>query len=287
MPTPQPLGLIGLGLLGSAMAERLIGAGFAVVGFDVDADRRAEFTRIGGTVAENGAEVARQCRRVILSLPNSSIAAEVANELQPQLETGAIVIDTTTGDPDEMIRLGHRLAANGAGYLDATVAGSSEQARLGEVLVLVGGESDHVKACQDLFDSFARRTMHVGPFGSGARMKLVVNLVLGLNRAVLAEGLSFAKACGVDPRAALDVLRESPAYATVMETKGEKMLTGDFTPQARLRQHLKDVRLILATATEHGARTPLSSWHADALQALVDRGFGDDDNASVIRAFEP
>ncbi|MBX3439677.1 MAG: NAD(P)-dependent oxidoreductase, partial [Planctomycetaceae bacterium] len=171
-------------------------------------------------------------------------------------------------------------------YLDATVAGSSDQARRGDVLVLVGGEVSTVAACQDLFDSFARRTIHTGPCGSGAQMKLVVNLVLGLNRAVLAEGLSFAKACGIDPRAALDVLRDSPAFSTVMDTKGEKMLTRDFTPQARLRQHLKDVRLILAAAAEHDAKTPLSTWHAATLQTLVDHGFGDDDNSSVIRAFE-
>lgn len=286
MPISQPVGLIGLGLLGRAMAERLIGAGFDLVGFDIDADRRAEFAAMGGTVADGATVVAERCRRLILSLPNSSIASNVLHELQPHLTADVIVIDTTTGDPEEMIELGDRLAACGVRYLDATVAGSSDQARHGEVLVLVGGEANSVTACQDLFSAFARRTMHVGPCGSGARMKLVVNLVLGLNRAVLAEGLSFARACGIDPRAALDVLRESPAYSTVMDTKGEKMLTGDFTPQARLRQHLKDVRLILAAAEQRGAKTPLSAWHAETLQALVDRGFGDDDNAGVIRAFE-
>lgn len=115
-------------------------------------------------------------------------------------------------------------------------------------------------------------------------MKLVVNLVLGLNRAVLAEGLSFARSLGFDPAMALDVLRQSPAASTVMQTKGDKMVAGDFTPQARLRQHLKDVRLILAAAG--AAKTPLSEVHAQLLQELVDRGCGDEDNSAVIRAFE-
>ncbi|MGE4001295.1 MAG: NAD(P)-dependent oxidoreductase [Planctomycetaceae bacterium] len=286
MTTSPPVGLIGLGLLGSAISERLLGARFAVLGFDIDVERREALALLGGRVANDAADVARQSQRVILSLPTSVIAATVVDEIAAQLAPGAIVIDTTTGEPAEMARIGEQLESRGVRYLDATVAGSSEQARHGEVLVLVGGESKTVAACQDLFDAFARRTIHVGPCGSGARMKLVVNLVLGLNRAVLAEGLSFARACGIDPRAALDVLRDSPAYSTVMDTKGEKMLTGDFTPEARLRQHLKDVRLILAAAAEHGAKTPLSAWHAAALQALVDQGFGDDDNASVIRAFE-
>ncbi len=286
MSSNAPVGLIGLGLLGSALSERLLTSGFTVVGFDTNAGRREELAARGGKVANAVRDVALPCSRIVLSLPDSSVSSSVIQEMQPLLAEGAIIIDTTTGEPAEMISLGDDLARQGRGYVDATVAGSSEQARRGEALVMVGGDEAHLAACQDVLDAISPRTMHVGPCGSGARMKLVVNLVLGLNRAVLAEGLLFAKACGVDPRAALDVLRESPAFSTVMDTKGEKMLSGDFTPQARLKQHLKDVRLILAAAEQNHAKTPLSQWHADALQALVDQGLGDDDNASIIRAFE-
>ena len=201
-------------------------------------------------------------------------------ELRPRLGADTIIIDTTTGHPEEMTRVGQQLSEQGVGYLDATVAGSSEQARHGEALIMVGGDDAHVASCQEIFDAISPKIMHVGPCGSGARMKLVVNLVLGLNRAVLAEGLSFANATGIDPAKALEVLKASPAYSTVMDTKGDKMLTGDFTPQARLRQHLKDVRLILDSAAASGATTPLSKWHAETLQALVDQGHGEDDNAA-------
>jgi 3-hydroxyisobutyrate dehydrogenase-like beta-hydroxyacid dehydrogenase len=114
-------------------------------------------------------------------------------------------------------------------------------------------------------------------------MKLVLNLVLGLNRAVLAEGLAFARACGVDPALALEVLRDGPAYSRVMDTKGEKMLSGDFTPQARLAQHLKDVRLILEAASLRDVKTPFSDLHHDILQALADAGCGELDNSAIIR----
>lgn len=116
-------------------------------------------------------------------------------------------------------------------------------------------------------------------------MKLVVNLVLGLHRAVLAEGLSFAKACGVDPAVALDVLQAGPTFSRVMETKGKKMLAGDFEPQARLSQHLKDVRLILAEGSKHEAKTPLSQVHAALLEALEAAGHGQEDNSAILRAF--
>ena len=123
-------------------------------------------------------------------------------------------------------------------------------------------------------------------WGSGARAKLVVNLVLGLNRAALAEGLAFARRCGLDPAAVLNVLRSGGAYSRVMDTKGQRMLDGNFTPDARLAQHWKDVRLILAEARRAGATTPLSELHERLLAELVAQGNGELDNSSVIRAFE-
>jgi 3-hydroxyisobutyrate dehydrogenase-like beta-hydroxyacid dehydrogenase len=138
-----------------------------------------------------------------------------------------------------------------------------------------------------LFRLCARQWFHVGPWGSGARTKLVVNLVLGLNRAALAEGLAFARACGLDLPAVLDVLRSGAAYSRAMDTKGRKMIEGDFAPEARLAQHLKDVRLILDAGRRSGATLPLSELHERLLAGQTDRGLGDLDNSAVIRAFEP
>jgi 3-hydroxyisobutyrate dehydrogenase-like beta-hydroxyacid dehydrogenase len=117
-------------------------------------------------------------------------------------------------------------------------------------------------------------------------MKLVTNLVLGLNRAVLAEGLVFAEATGLSREEALKVLLNSPAYSRTMDAKGPKMVQGDFTPEARLAQHIKDVRLILAEAERGGASLPLSAVHLDLLEAAEAAGLGDLDNSAVIRAIE-
>jgi 3-hydroxyisobutyrate dehydrogenase-like beta-hydroxyacid dehydrogenase len=116
-------------------------------------------------------------------------------------------------------------------------------------------------------------------------MKLVVNLVLGLNRAVLAEGLSFARACGLDGKAALNVLRAGAAYSRVMDTKGEKMLAGEFVPEARLSQHHKDVYLILDAARKSGIELPLSRVHERLLSEAEGIGCGDLDNSAIIRAY--
>ena len=279
------IGLIGLGLVGSALAERMRAAGYPVHGHDVDPPARLAFAAAGGVAEECAADVARSCRLLVLSLPTTQIVQSVLAEMDAALQPGTIILDTTTGEPDAMAAFGESLARRGIHYLDATIAGSSAQVRTGDVIVMLGGETAAVKACEELIRSFARQSFHLGPCGAGARMKLVVNLLLGLHRAVLAEGLSFARACGVDPAVALDVLRAGPAYSRVMDTKGKKMLDRDFAPQARLGQHLKDVNLIIAEAAKHGAKTPLSELHRKLLEELDAAGYGSEDNAAILRAF--
>ena len=175
------------------------------------------------------------------------------------------------------------MAAQGVRYLDAPISGSSEQTRRGEATVIVSGERAAFEACQDLWQTLGRRVIYAGSSGSAAKMKLVSNLVLGLNRAALAEGLRFAEAIGVAPGAALEVLTGSMAYSRVMDVKGRKMIEGDFAVQARLSQHLKDVRLILAAAAEAGLSLPLSEIHRRLLEQAEDAGFGELDNSAIIQ----
>lgn len=282
----KTVGLIGLGLVGSALAERFLAAGFAVVGHDLDAARCDDLRERGGTVADSAVGVARASRRIVLSLPDSRIVDAVIAGIRPLLSPGTIIVDTTTGDPEPTAALGASLANDGVAYVDATIAGSSAQVRSGEVLVIAGGTAEGFATSRELLDTFAARAFHVGPWGSGARMKLVVNVVLGLNRAVLAEGLALARSCGLDPAAALEILRAGPTYSRVMDTKGAKMLAGDFTPQARLAQHLKDVHLILQMGDKCGAKLPFSALHRGLLEGLAARGYHDADNSAIIRAFD-
>src|SRR5439155_4921134 len=166
-----------------------------------------------------------------------------------------------TGEPAQTAALGARLAARGVRYLDAPISGSSEQTRHGEATVIVGGDREAFDACADLWPVLGKKVFHVGPCGSASKMKLISNLVLGLNRAALAEGLAFAEAIGVSPAAALQVLAGSMAYSRTMETKGRKMLERDFRVQARLSQHLKDVRLMLQAAADVALPLPLTETH--------------------------
>lgn len=279
------LGLIGLGLVGSALFARFKQAGLTVCGFDSDADAVARLTARGLQPCASASAVARLARRTVLSLPNSSIVDAVVegeNGLLKNAQPGDLIIDTTTADPVASAALAARLRARDIRFVDATILGSSQQVEDGDILVMAGGSQADFAACRDLFATCARTTFHMGGNGKGAEAKLVVNLVLGLNRLVLAEGLVLGERAGIDGSVLLEVLREGAAYSRVMDHKGEKMLRGDFSPQARLAQHLKDVGLILQLGQRTGAPLPLSTLHAEILQQGVEGGLGELDNAAVV-----
>jgi 3-hydroxyisobutyrate dehydrogenase-like beta-hydroxyacid dehydrogenase len=277
------VGLIGLGLIGSALAERLLEAGQRVVGWDIDPVRVAALRQRGGEVAGDAQEVFSSCRRVLFSLPSHREVADVIQAAGASMSRGLTIIDTTTGDPASTQELARILADRGIAYLDATISGSSAQVRAGSVALMVGGDAESIAASSDIFGAIGRQTFHTGPAGTGAKMKLVTNLVLGLNRAALAEGLAFAGSLGLDLTLSLAVLRGSAAYSKTMDTKGERMIHGDFAPDARLSQHLKDVRLIVDIGRRAGLPMPLSATHRAVLEDAEAAGYGELDNSSIIK----
>lgn len=282
----ESIGLVGLGLLGTAIAERLLASGFAVLGFDKEEERLANLVMIGGEPVGSATEVARSCMRLVLSLPDSTVVRGVLEGIDAAALSGRLVMDTTTGAPEDAAAFGRILEARGGRYLDTAIGGSSDQVRRREAIVIAGGDADALDRCMPVVKCLGRKVFHAGPCGSGSSMKLVLNLVLGLNRAVLAEGLSFASRCGLSPDQALDILKAGPAHSRAMDRKGAKMLREEFSAEARLSQHLKDVHLILAEGQRHGARLPLSEQHAALLEIAEAMGFGTADNSAVIKAFD-
>jgi 3-hydroxyisobutyrate dehydrogenase-like beta-hydroxyacid dehydrogenase len=275
------VGMIGLGLMGTALTERLLDAEYSVWVHNRTREKADPLLARGARWADNPLA---ECERVLISLYTTDTVEEVLGRLGEALRPGQILIDTTTGEPEQTARLGARLAERGVHYLDAPISGSSQQTREGNVTTIVGGPRETFDACRDLFDCWSAKTIYAGPCGSGSKMKLVSNLVLGLNRAALAEGLVFAETLGLDTESALEVLMGSMSYSRIMDTKGKKMIKGDFRAQARLAQHLKDIRLIVAAATQAGQALPLSAVHQQLLEAAVSAGLGDEDNSAIIQA---
>lgn len=282
MNVDKRVGVIGLGLMGTAITERLLEHGYTVSVWNRSPEKAEPLKKLGAAWSDNPLA---EHRRVIVSLYSSDVVAEVIERMSSGLRAGQFIIDTTTGEPADAVTLSERLSERGVHYLDAPISGSSEQTRRGEATVMVGGEPAHFDACADLWPILGGRVFHVGGCGSAAKMKLVTNLVLGLNRAALAEGLSYAEAIGIRPASALEVLQGSAAYSKTMETTGRKMLDGNFAAQAKLSQHLKDVRLILDSAAAAGQPLPLSQTHARLLEQAESAGFGELDNSAIINVY--
>jgi len=279
----EPVGLVGTGLFGTALADRLLADGYPTLVYN-RTRAKAEPLLARGAIWSNNPLA--ECRRVIFSLYTSDQVEQVFEQMNSRPLGGRIVVDTSTSDPQLTVEVGTRLARRGVKYLEAPFSGSSEQARNHQATALVSGERSAFDDCGDLWDCLAAKTFYVGAWGNAAKMKLVTNLVLGLNRAVLAEGLVFAKSVGLGMDDALQVLLNSPAYSRTMDAKGPKMVRDEFEPQARLAQHIKDVRLILEEAARGGAALPISAVHLDLLEQAEAAGLGELDNSAIIRVIQ-
>ena len=278
-----PVAMIGLGLLGTALCERLLNAGYPVFVYNRTRAKADPLIERGATWSDNPLA---ECQRAVFCLFTTEHVEQVLEKMAAGLRPGQILVDTTTGDPEQTFALGSRLAKQGIDYLETPIAASSEQTRQGEAVAIVGGAAEPFEACRDLYDCLAAKTFHVGSWGAAAKMKLVNNLVLGLNRVALAEGLIFAEAIGIPKSKALGVLKEGNAYSVVMDVKGAKMAESDFSVQAKLAQHTKDVRLMTAEADRAGISLPLSRLHLQLLEMAEASGLGELDNCAIIQAIQ-
>jgi 3-hydroxyisobutyrate dehydrogenase-like beta-hydroxyacid dehydrogenase len=282
MTAARQIGIAGLGLLGSALAHRLIQAGYSPKGFDIDSAKVAAFAKGGGIAAT--LEAVAHCDVVLLAVfDTDQVEDVVTNAVLPAL-TGVpkIVLCASTCDPDRIAALAAQVGARGLTLIETPVSGSSAQVRNGDGVGLLGGAKDAIDGVADIVDALYPKWFYMGPAGNGGRAKLAINHMLGLNRLVLAEGLVFAQALGLDPAALLDVARQSAAYSQVMDIKGPKMVSGDYTPQGFIHQSLKDFKLILEQAGKRGQEMPLATLNAEVLAACVSRGESERDNAAVI-----
>jgi 3-hydroxyisobutyrate dehydrogenase len=283
---PAKVGLIGVGLVGTVLAEHFLSNGPEVIGYDIDAERLDCLKRIGGSCAQSPAEIAERVNHVVLSLPDTDVVREViegANGILSAARKPSYIIDTTTGDPDDIVALAEKLAQSKVSLLDATISGASSQLEKREAVFMVGGEPVAYEACEGLLRLLADEVFYLGASGCGSKAKLATNLVLGLNRLVLAEGIVFAEKLGLPLDTFLKLLKVSPAYSVAVDVKGQKMLKGDYEPVSRIQQHHKDVSLILKHARRHNQRLPLSKVHLEIMEKAIAAGDGTLDTSAVIK----
>jgi putative dehydrogenase len=278
------VGIVGLGLIGTSLARRLIGAGFALRGYDIDPVRCSRLAGLGGISAGSLAEVGKNCPTVVLSVfDTNQVESVIESEGGLALSAGQVVICTSTCDPDRIVSLAERVAHRGISFLEVPLSGNSDQIALGNGVGLVGGSRETMERASSILDAICPRRYYLGAAGAAGRAKLAVNLVGGLNRAVMAEGLVFAESMGIELASFLEVLKGSAAYSRTMDNRGPKMVRSDFTPHAKVSQSLKDFELMRRFADNAGQELPLASVYLSLIKGCVANGEGDLDNSAIIK----
>jgi 3-hydroxyisobutyrate dehydrogenase-like beta-hydroxyacid dehydrogenase len=281
----SPVGIIGVGLMGRVFAKRLMDAGFAVIGYDVEPAKNAQLTQMGGKAVVSPAEVARQCPvSLVVVFSVDQVEDVLEKEILPAVgeNSGKIVLCASTCDPDRLAALGERVSKRGIRFLETPVSGTSAEVRQGKGVGLIGGDPALAAEIKPVIDALYPRAYHIGKYGDGSRAKLTINLILGINRTALAEGLVFAERVGLNPATFLDVVKESAAYSRVMEGKGPKMLRGDYSPEGMVQVSYKDATLMREQGQKLGQELPLLEAYRGVLEACVKAGQAQLDNSCVI-----
>jgi len=278
--TAPTAAVLGMGRMGSAMAERLAGQGVAVVVYNRTPDRAAGLAaRIGATVAATPADAAARADVVITMVADDAAVRDLfegADGVAAGMRPGSVAVDMSTVLPDTIRAVAPAVRARGAGVLDGPVSGSVASTLAGELTIMVGGEVDDLERARPILDRLARRVFHLGPLGTGAVMKLAVNtLIFGLNGAV-AEGLVLAERNGIDRALAYEVLASSAAGAPMVGYKRAHFVEPEVTPVAfSLALADKDLRLIADLAAASGTAMPQATVNLDTIRA-AERSVGED-----------
>jgi 3-hydroxyisobutyrate dehydrogenase-like beta-hydroxyacid dehydrogenase len=279
------IAVIGLGIMGSRMANRLRLNGHALRGYDPSPASLEAFATAGGEAAESPAAAVQGCWAALLSLPDSDVSRRVClgeEGISGSGVAGLLVLDTTTGRPEDAISNAAGLAPAGIDYGDTTVSGNAPFAASGQLVVMFGGSPEAYEKGRPVFEAIGRSHHHVGPVGAGARVKLIVNQILSIQRMALAEGLVTAELAGLDLERILEVLKDSLAYSKAMDVYGDNIVAGTHDPPAaRLRQTHKDARLMIEHAATLKAPAHLIEVVRAALAEGEASGLGDLDNSAI------
>ena len=283
------VGVIGTGLMGTACIKRLRGAGIEVVAYDVDEAKRVAAEKLGVRALTSVSEVAKQCEVIVLCVFTTDQVEEVVEGKDgiASVANGAprIVICTSTCDPDRLAALAPRVEPRGVRFLEVPISGTSRQVADGDGVGLIGGDRAAMERVAPVLDTICPRHFHLGAVGNGSRTKLSVNLILGLNRAAMAEGFAFAERLGLDTVSFLEVAKASACHSQVMDVKGHMMARREFDKvQGRVDQTLKDFKLMLEQARKTGQNLPFANVYVRMLEDCVKNGEAGWDNTAILEA---
>ncbi|MFM9883996.1 MAG: NAD(P)-dependent oxidoreductase [Burkholderiales bacterium] len=286
----KQVGIIGIGIMGSAMMRNLIKDGFEVTGFDVAEAGCKALTDAGGTRAASPREVADRVPIMITSLPNVAAFHEAtagAHGIGSSSKTGQIVIECSTFPLEEKQRAHDALAAKGKILLDCPVSGTGAQAAKKDLVVLGSGDKAAFERCAHVFSGMSRIQKYVGPFGNGMKMKIIANHLVTIHNLAAAEALVLGMKAGLPPSLVFDTLADSAGTSRMFQIRGPMMVENRYEPAtASMKTHLKDIGIISDFAADLQCPTPLFTAACQYYFAGASTGHALEDTASICAVLE-
>jgi putative dehydrogenase len=283
----KTVGIVGLGIMGGAIARNLVERGWRVVGFDTDAAKRAELAAAGVVIADDVALVTRDAPILMTSLPTPAAVEKVAQAIADSGQTPRIVIELSTLTLADKLRFETILKQAGHIALDCPLSGTGAQAKMRDLIVYASGDSAAIARCTGLFADFAKQSADLGTFGNGSRMKFVANHLVAIHNVATAEAMILAERAGLDPKMVVDLVGPGAGGSRMFQMRAPMMVAGVYEPATmKVSTWKKDMAIIAEFAADVGCTTPLFTLTQPVYTQAMAMGLGDQDTAAVFEVLK-
>ena len=281
------VGIVGLGIMGGAIARNLVERGWQVVGYDVDAARCAEMARAGVTIATDAVQVARDTPVIMTSLPSAAAVEDAARAIAHSGQPPRIVVELSTLAIADKLRFEDILTTAGHIALDCPLSGTGAQAKQRDLVVYASGDSAAIARCAQLFADFAKQSADLGAFGNGSRMKFVANHLVAIHNVAAAEAMILAQRAGLDPKVVVDMIGPGAGGSRMFQMRAPMMAEGVYEPATmKVSTWQKDMAIIAEFADAIGCATPLFTQTQTVYAEAMAMGLGDQDTAAVFEVLK-
>jgi putative dehydrogenase len=281
------VGIVGLGIMGSAIARNLVERGWRVIGFDIDAAKRAELATANVIIAADVAEVTREAPVIMTSLPTPAAVADVAQMIADSGQSPRIVVELSTLTLADKLRFESILKKAGHIALDCPLSGTGAQAKNRDLVVYASGDSDAIARCTGLFADFAKQSADLGAFGNGSRMKFVANHLVAIHNVATAEAMILAERAGLDPKMVVEMVGPGAGGSRMFQMRAPMMVEGIYEPATmKVSTWKKDMAIIAEFAEDVGCATPMFTLTQPVYTEAMAMGLGDQDTAAVFEVLK-
>jgi 3-hydroxyisobutyrate dehydrogenase-like beta-hydroxyacid dehydrogenase len=283
----RTVGIVGLGIMGGAIARNLVDREWRVIGFDIDAARRAELAQANVIVAADVGQVARDAPIIMTSLPSPAAAEDVAQMIASSSQSPRIVVELSTLSIADKLRFETILKQAGHIALDCPLSGTGAQAKTRDLVVYASGDSNAIARCMDLFSDFAKQSADLGKYGNGSRMKFVANHLVAIHNVATAEAMILAERAGLDPQMVVDMVGPGAGGSRMFQMRAPMMVEGVYEPATmKVSTWRKDMAIIAEFAGDVGCATPLFTLTQPVYAEAMAMGLGNQDTAAVFEVLK-